>query len=85
MSVFDLDPTTRTFENAHFMVHVEDDGDGTFGLLIEPKSGDITLARILALAHRRGFVRQFNHEYHSKASAYRAARRLLVGPLSQAG
>lgn len=85
MSIFDLSPTTRTFENEHFMVHVEDDGDGTFGLLIEPKQGEVTANRVYSLAQSRGFARQVDHEYRSKASACRAARQLLEGPLSRAG
>ncbi|QCO07301.1 hypothetical protein [Azospirillum argentinense] len=85
MSVFDLGPTTKTYENVHFMVHVEDDEDGTFGLLIEPKQGEVSAVRVSSLARSRGFLHQFNHEYRSKASACRAARNLLNGPLSRAG
>lgn len=83
MSAYDLDPTTKTHENAHFWVHVEDDFDGTFGLLIEPKEGDISARHIVELATARGFLAKLDCEYRSRSSASRSARRLLDGPLNR--
>lgn len=84
MTVYDLDPvTTRTFQNAHFFVHVEQDDPTSYGLIVEPKEGDASLARVEPMAKARGFLRQLDHDYTTRQSATRAARRLLDGPLSR--
>ncbi|SMF39430.1 hypothetical protein SAMN02982917_1989 [Azospirillum oryzae] len=92
MTVYGLDPVnTRTFQNAHFFVHVEQDDPAaiglngliSFGLIVEPKEGDVSLARVEPMAKARGFLRHLDHDYTTRQSATRAARRLLDGPLSR--